>query len=229
MGNMDLFVKFKRDFGINTHGNESDFTFIHGIGEVKDPVHGRLKTLQCVGYVPKVDNNTLTIEQLYKQGIEVEFNCDKCRLMKICFKKREDLFKYKSETDLENEYLKKHYNGFAKTCQEILGDIGENSNQGEGMDDNINMLDRAKQNHEDAYFKREKWALGTYLDNYKDSLDQTDEEVCPIRDFPPGCGPANHVNSTLARNKEPEEEFDGEKLDDTNDVRRFGRLHSCQE
>ncbi|KAI3804472.1 hypothetical protein L1987_26038 [Smallanthus sonchifolius] len=46
--------------------------------------------------------------------------------------------------------------------------------------------------------------------------------VCAIRDFPPGCGPANHINSNQTRNEEPEEEepgeeeSGGEKLDDTN-------------
>ncbi|KAI3829483.1 hypothetical protein L1987_03608 [Smallanthus sonchifolius] len=56
------------------------------------------------------------------------------------------------------------------------GDIGESSNQRESMGDNINMFDRVEQRHEDAYFKREKWAMGTYLDNYKDSPNQIDEE-----------------------------------------------------
>ncbi|KAI3816700.1 hypothetical protein L1987_16404 [Smallanthus sonchifolius] len=68
--------------------------------------------------------------------------------------------------------------------------------------------------HNKAYFKREKWAMETYLDNLRESPSQTDEEfrkqiwdyvikksvrriedqkwkkrkVCAIRDFPPGCG-----------------------------------------
>ncbi|KAI3760558.1 hypothetical protein L1987_50954 [Smallanthus sonchifolius] len=64
-------------------------------------------------------------------------------------------------------------------------------------------------------YGNEKWELMQCKDWEKRKWKK--RRVYAIRDFSPFYGPANHVNSNLPRNKEPEEEeCDVEKLDDTN-------------
>ncbi|KAI3814705.1 hypothetical protein L1987_14349 [Smallanthus sonchifolius] len=113
---------------------------------------------------PKKDKKTMSKEKKHKNMRF--FHCQQLGHIAI----------YCPKTDLEHEYLKQYYKNLTKTCQEGSGDIGESSNQRECMDDNINMFDWVERGHEDAYFKKGKWAMGTYLENQKESSHQTDKE-----------------------------------------------------
>ncbi|KAJ0557488.1 hypothetical protein HanRHA438_Chr00c11g0848601 [Helianthus annuus] len=110
-GNKKVFKCFKRHFGLVTNGNRKDFSYVHGIGEVKIPVDGKYKTISCVSYVPSLDKNVLSLEQLLYQGIKMHTFGDTCVLKKMfCGKaKGYDFFEDKSEVDLEQEYLDKFY------------------------------------------------------------------------------------------------------------------------
>ncbi|KAJ0799773.1 putative transcription factor interactor and regulator CCHC(Zn) family [Helianthus annuus] len=46
-GNRNVFKCFKRHFGLVTNENRKDFSFVHGIGEVRVPVDGKDKTIPC--------------------------------------------------------------------------------------------------------------------------------------------------------------------------------------
>ncbi|KAJ0734101.1 hypothetical protein HanPI659440_Chr11g0416031 [Helianthus annuus] len=75
---------------------KKEFSFVHGVGEIKIPVDGKSKTIPCVSYVSRLKKNVLSLEQLLFQGIETVTTCDTCN---------------KSEVELEEEYLVKFYNG----------------------------------------------------------------------------------------------------------------------
>ncbi|KAF5781440.1 putative transcription factor interactor and regulator CCHC(Zn) family [Helianthus annuus] len=86
--NRSVFKRFKRHFGVTTDDKKKEFSFVHGVGEIKIPVDGKSKTIPCVSYVSRL-KKVLSLEQLLFQGIETN----------------------KSEVELEEEYLDKFYNG----------------------------------------------------------------------------------------------------------------------
>ncbi|KAI3694978.1 hypothetical protein L1987_77964 [Smallanthus sonchifolius] len=57
--------------------------------------------------------------------------------------------------------------------------MGECSMYEEKMGDNSDMIKVwVERSHADAYFKKEKWTVGTYLENQTESPNQTDEDLC---------------------------------------------------
>ncbi|MFS7994463.1 hypothetical protein Hanom_Chr12g01106371 [Helianthus anomalus] len=112
-GNRNLFKVFKRHFGVITNEKRKEFSFIHGIGEVKVP------------------SRTIVY-----QGIEVVTSGDTCTLKRMFGDRAKgfDVFENKSEVDLEQEYLDKFYenldveNGYLnekEKLQEYLEDFYE--------------------------------------------------------------------------------------------------------
>ncbi|MFS7914683.1 putative transcription factor interactor and regulator CCHC(Zn) family [Helianthus anomalus] len=135
-GNRNVFKYFKRHFGLVTNENRKDFSFVHGFGEVRVPVDGRDKTIPCVSYVPSLDQNVLSLEQLLFQGIETVKMGDTCLLKKMFGSRSKgfDIYDDKSEVDLEQDYLNTFYdnldvdNGYKKEkdeFQECLEDYYE--------------------------------------------------------------------------------------------------------
>ncbi|KAJ0940186.1 hypothetical protein HanRHA438_Chr02g0080551 [Helianthus annuus] len=112
-GNRSVFKRFKRHFGVMTDDVRREFSFVHGIGEVKIPVDGKNKTIPCVSYVPRLKRNMLSLEELLFQGIETITVGDTCILKNIFSGRAKvfDVFENKSEIELEDEYLDKFYDG----------------------------------------------------------------------------------------------------------------------
>ncbi|KAF5810678.1 putative transcription factor interactor and regulator CCHC(Zn) family [Helianthus annuus] len=113
-GNRSLFKRFKRHFGVITNEKKKNFSFVHGIGEVRIPVDGRDKTISCISYVPKMEKNVLSLEQLLFQGIETVTTGDKCMLKRMfgAQVKNFDVYEDKSNVDLEEDYLNRFYDQF---------------------------------------------------------------------------------------------------------------------
>ncbi|KAJ0567979.1 putative transcription factor interactor and regulator CCHC(Zn) family [Helianthus annuus] len=98
-GNRNVFKCFKRHFGLVTNENRKDFSFVHGIGEVRVPVDGKDKTIPCVSYATSLDKNVLSLEQLLFQGIETVTMGDTCLLKKMFGSRSKgfDIYEDKSE------------------------------------------------------------------------------------------------------------------------------------
>ncbi|MFS7977687.1 putative transcription factor interactor and regulator CCHC(Zn) family [Helianthus anomalus] len=112
-GNRCVFKRFKRHFGVMTDDVRREFSFVHGIGEVKIPVDGKVKIIPCVSYVPRLKRNVVSLEQVLFQGIETTTTGDSCILKKMFGGQAKgfDVFENKSEIELEEEYLDKFYDG----------------------------------------------------------------------------------------------------------------------
>ncbi|KAF5819112.1 hypothetical protein HanXRQr2_Chr02g0073931 [Helianthus annuus] len=110
-GNKKVFKCFKRHFGLVTNEKRKDFSFVHGIGEVRIPLDGKDKIVPCVSYVPSLEKNVFSLEQLLHQGIESLTSGDTCLLKKMFGSRAKgfDFIENKSEVDLEQEYLNKFY------------------------------------------------------------------------------------------------------------------------
>ncbi|MFS7944401.1 hypothetical protein Hanom_Chr06g00511711 [Helianthus anomalus] len=86
---------------------------------MKVVVDGKSKTISFVSYVLSMKRNILTLEQLLFQGIEVTTSSETCTLKKMFGDKSKgvDIFKDKSEEDLEQKYLNKFYENLeASNC-----------------------------------------------------------------------------------------------------------------
>ncbi|MFS8008085.1 putative transcription factor interactor and regulator CCHC(Zn) family [Helianthus anomalus] len=141
--NKKVFKCFKRHFGLTTNENRKDFSFVHGIGEVKIPVDGKYKTISCVSYVPSLDKNVLSLEQLLYQGIEMHTIGDTV-LSKRCFvEKQKYLDKFYENLDVDNghkvekaklretieDYYEKEFKKDKKTKAYDEGSSGKNKKE----------------------------------------------------------------------------------------------------
>ncbi|KAJ0654647.1 putative transcription factor interactor and regulator CCHC(Zn) family [Helianthus annuus] len=181
-GNRSLFKCFKRHFGVITNESKKDVSFVHGIGEVKVPVDGKDRIIPCVSYAPKLDRNVLSLEQLLFQGIETVTMGEKCVLKKMfgCRSKGFDIYKDKSETDLEQDYLDAFYdnlgvdNGYKEEkekFQECLGDYYER--EFEKSKNKKKVYDERPSARKVVYSKKAKKALMIYLEGEKDNPRQS--------------------------------------------------------
>ncbi|KAJ0794825.1 putative transcription factor interactor and regulator CCHC(Zn) family [Helianthus annuus] len=185
-GNRNLFKCFKRHFGVVTNESRKDFSFVHGIGEVRVPVDDKDKTIPCVSYAPRLDKNVLSLEQLLFQGIEMVTMGEKCVLKKMfgCRSKGFDIYEDKSETDLEQDYLNAFYdnlgvdNGYKKEkeeFQECLGDYYEREFEKSKNKKKVYGERSNARKEKVVYSKKAKKALLIYIEGEKDNPRQSRE------------------------------------------------------
>ncbi|MFS8030280.1 hypothetical protein Hanom_Chr17g01532151 [Helianthus anomalus] len=110
-GDWDSIWVVDPNFGLTMDEKIRNYSFVHGVGEVKVPVDGKNKTISCVAYAPRLKKNVLGLEQLLLQGIETLIASDTCVLKKMFGNRTKgfDIYENKSEVDLEEEYLNKFY------------------------------------------------------------------------------------------------------------------------
>ncbi|KAM0063402.1 putative transcription factor interactor and regulator CCHC(Zn) family [Helianthus debilis subsp. tardiflorus] len=187
-GNRNMFKCFKRHFGVVTNESRKDFSFVHGIGEVRVPVDGKDKTIPCVSYAPRLDKNVLSLEQLLFQGIETVTMGDTCVLKKMfgCRSKGFDIYEDKSEVDLEQDYLNAFYdnlgvdNGYKKEkkeFQECLGDYYEREFEKAKNKRKVYGEHSYARKKEVVYSKKAKKALLIYIEGEKDNPRQSRETL----------------------------------------------------
>ncbi|GJS21108.1 ARID DNA-binding domain-containing protein [Tanacetum coccineum] len=119
---LNLFCNIKENFAVSKLDDQMKFLFTYGIGEVvvKNGDQGYL--IPGVHYAPEVTLNVLSIELLERQGIEIIYEDNTCRLIYMfCNPKDHKLNEDKLRT-MQNEYLEKYFESLEK------GD-----NTGEGM------------------------------------------------------------------------------------------------
>ncbi|KAJ0783745.1 putative transcription factor interactor and regulator CCHC(Zn) family [Helianthus annuus] len=187
-GNRNMFKCFKRHFGVVTNESRKDFSFVHGIGEVRVPVDGKDKTIPCVSYAPSLDKNVLSLEQLLFQGIETVTMGDTCVLKKMfgCRSKGFDIYEDKSEVDLEQDYLNAFYdnlgidNGYKKEkkeFQECLGEYYEREFEKAKNKKKVYGEHSKTRKKEVVYSKKAKKALLIYIEGEKDNPRQSRETL----------------------------------------------------
>ncbi|KAJ0623407.1 putative transcription factor interactor and regulator CCHC(Zn) family [Helianthus annuus] len=187
-GNRNMFKCFKRHFGVVTNESRKDFSFVHGIGEVRVPVDGKDKTIPCVSYAPSLDKNVLSLEQLLFQGIETVTMGETCVLKKMfgCRSKGFDIYEDKSEVDLEQDYLNAFYdnlgvdNGYKKEkkeFQECLGEYYEREFEKTRNKKKVYGENSKAKKKEVVYSKKAKKALLIYIEGEKDNPRQSRETL----------------------------------------------------
>ncbi|KAM0047218.1 putative transcription factor interactor and regulator CCHC(Zn) family [Helianthus debilis subsp. tardiflorus] len=187
-GNWNVFKCFKRHFGVVTNESRMDFSFVHGIGEVRVPVDGKDKTIPCVSYAPSLDKNVLSLEQLLFQGIETVTMGDTCLLKKMFGSRSKgfDIYEDKSEVDLEQDYLNAFYdnlgvdNGYKKEkkeFQECLGDYYEREFEKERNKKRVYSESSRARKKEIVYSKKAKKALLIYIEGEKDNPRESKETL----------------------------------------------------
>ncbi|KAJ0840702.1 putative transcription factor interactor and regulator CCHC(Zn) family [Helianthus annuus] len=187
-GNRNMFKCFKRHFGVVTNESRKDFSFVHGIGEVRVPVDGKDKTIPCVSYAPSLDKNVLSLEQLLFQGIETITMGDTCVLKKMfgCRSKGFDIYEDKSEVDLEQDYLNAFYdnlgvdNGYKKEkkeFQECLGEYYEREFEKARNKKKVYGENSKVRKKKVVYSKKAKKALLIYIEGEKDNPRQSRETL----------------------------------------------------
>ncbi|KAM0058416.1 putative transcription factor interactor and regulator CCHC(Zn) family [Helianthus debilis subsp. tardiflorus] len=187
-GNRNVFKCFKRHFGVVTNKSRKDFSFVHGIGEVRVLVDGKDKTIPCVSYAPSLDKNVLSLEQLLFQGIETVTMGDTCLLKKMFGSRSKgfDIYEDKSEVDLEQDYLNTFYdnlgvdNGYKKEkkeFQECLGDYYEREFEKERNKKRVYGENLRARKKEVVYSKKAKKALLIYIEGEKDNPRESKETL----------------------------------------------------
>ncbi|KAF5776420.1 putative transcription factor interactor and regulator CCHC(Zn) family [Helianthus annuus] len=187
-GNRNVFKCFKRHFGLVTNENRKDFSFVHGIGEVRVPVDGKDKTIPCVSYAPSLDKNVLSLEQLLFQGIETVTMGDTCLLKKMFGSRSKgfDIYEDKSEVDLEQDYLNTFYdnlgvdNGYKKEKKEFkecLEDYYEREFEKERNKKKAYGESSRARKKEIVYSKKAKKALLIYIEGEKDNPHESKETL----------------------------------------------------
>ncbi|KAJ0755447.1 putative transcription factor interactor and regulator CCHC(Zn) family [Helianthus annuus] len=187
-GNRNVFKYFKRHFGLVTNENRKDFSFVHGIGEVRVLVDGRDKTIPCVSYAPSLDKNVLSLEQLLFQGIETVTMGDTCLLKKMFGSRSKgfDIYEDKSEVDLEQDYLNTFYdnldvdNGYKKEkeeFQECLEDYYEKEFEKERNKKKAYSESSRARKKEIVYSKKAKRAFMIYFEGEKDNPYESKETL----------------------------------------------------
>ncbi|KAM0014929.1 putative transcription factor interactor and regulator CCHC(Zn) family [Helianthus debilis subsp. tardiflorus] len=147
-----------------TNESRKDFSFVHGIGEVRVPVDGKDKMIPCVSYAPSLDKNVLSLEQLLFQGIETVTMGDTCLLKKMFGSRSKgfDIYEDKSEVDLEQDYLNTFYDN--------LGGIRKGKEQERVYGESS----RARKK-EIVYSKKAKKTLLIYIEGEKDNPRESKE------------------------------------------------------
>ncbi|GJU00759.1 ARID DNA-binding domain-containing protein [Tanacetum coccineum] len=111
---LNLFCNIKESFAVNKLDDQMKFLFIYGIGEVvvKNGDQGYL--IPGVHYAPEVTLNILSIEQLERQGFDIIYEDNTCRLSYMFsnpndYKLNEDKLKV-----MQNEFLENYFDSLEK-------------------------------------------------------------------------------------------------------------------
>ncbi|KAJ0921166.1 hypothetical protein HanPSC8_Chr05g0188371 [Helianthus annuus] len=79
-GNLNVFKRIKHLVGVETMSGENDFLFIRGIGAVGIKSNNERLRIQSVFYIPELDRNVLSMNQLTMQGFTVNKTGDTCKI-----------------------------------------------------------------------------------------------------------------------------------------------------
>ncbi|GJR28629.1 ARID DNA-binding domain-containing protein [Tanacetum coccineum] len=111
---LNLFCNIKESFAVNKLDDQIKFLFIYGIGEVvvKNGDQGYL--IPGVHYAPEVTLNILSIEQLERQGIDIIYEDNTCRLSYMFSNPNDHKFNEDKLRIMQNEFLENYFDSLEK-------------------------------------------------------------------------------------------------------------------
>ncbi|GJS92932.1 ARID DNA-binding domain-containing protein [Tanacetum coccineum] len=111
---LNLFCNIKENFAVNKLDDQMKFLFTYGIGEVvvKNGDQGYL--IPGVHYAPEVTLNILSIELLERQGIEIIYEDNTCRLIYMFSNPKDHKLNEDKLRTMQNEYLEKYFDSLEK-------------------------------------------------------------------------------------------------------------------
>nr|GEZ43792.1 ARID DNA-binding domain-containing protein [Tanacetum cinerariifolium] len=106
---LNLFCNIKESFTVNKLDNQAKLLFTYGIGEVvvKNGDEGYL--IPGVYYFLEVTLNVLSIEQLERQGIDIIYEDNACRLIYMFKDSKDHKFNEDKLRVMQNEYLENYF------------------------------------------------------------------------------------------------------------------------
>ncbi|GJU90328.1 ARID DNA-binding domain-containing protein [Tanacetum coccineum] len=111
---LNIFCNIKENFAVNKLDDQMKFLFAYGIGEVvvKNGDQGYL--IPGVHYAPEVTLNILSIELLERQGIEIIYEDNTCRLIYMFSNPKDHKLNEDKLRTMQNEYLEKYFDSLEK-------------------------------------------------------------------------------------------------------------------
>ncbi|GKB77959.1 ARID DNA-binding domain-containing protein [Tanacetum coccineum] len=175
---LDAFCNIKENFTVTKLENQKKFLFSYGLGEVLIEQGGKNNLIiPGVYYTPEVTLNTLSLELLEKQGIDVNFDGNKCTLTPM-FKDRKVLyFDEDRMRKMHNKYVQDYFESITnKESMEqdtvrIKGDLY--STKVQTFNDFVTFLNLIKNDEiisqewdyfRDRFNKLVKWFFNHYLE-----------------------------------------------------------------
>ncbi|GJR99574.1 ARID DNA-binding domain-containing protein [Tanacetum coccineum] len=128
---LNLFCNIKESFAVSKLDDQMKFLFTYGIGEVVVKNGDERYLIPGVYYAPEVTLNVLSIEQLERQGVEIIYEDNTCRLIYMFSNPKDQKFNEDKLRIMQNEYLEKYFESLEK---------GDNSDEGTktiGMEDDL--------------------------------------------------------------------------------------------
>ncbi|GJZ42978.1 ribonuclease H-like domain, reverse transcriptase, RNA-dependent DNA polymerase [Tanacetum coccineum] len=107
--NKFLFGKLKEKFGIKKLQGMGKFLFTHGIGEINMRYGNEILCIPGVHYAPEVTLNVLSESQLEAQGVELNYNNNRCRLSYMFKHPEACKFDEDKMKEKQNQYLEKYF------------------------------------------------------------------------------------------------------------------------
>ncbi|GJV90210.1 ARID DNA-binding domain-containing protein [Tanacetum coccineum] len=120
---LNLFCNIKESFVVNKLDDQMKFLFTYGIGEVVIKDGGQGYLIPGVHYAPEVTLNILSIELLERQGFEITYENDRCRLVYMFNNPKDHKLDEDRLRTMQNEYLEEYFESLAKEDTSMEDDL----------------------------------------------------------------------------------------------------------
>nr|GEU95336.1 ARID DNA-binding domain-containing protein [Tanacetum cinerariifolium] len=115
---MSLFCNLKENFAVNKVDDQTKFLFTYGIGEVVVKNGDERYLIPGVYYAPEVTLNVLSIEQLERQGVDIIYEDNTCRLINMFKNPKDHKFNKDKLRIMHNEYLEKYFESLDNSAEQ---------------------------------------------------------------------------------------------------------------
>ena len=118
--NLNFFRNIKEDFVVSKLKDQMKFLFTYGIGEVIIKDDGRGLLIPGVLYAPEVTLNILSTDLLEKQGFEIVYEGNRCRLVYMFNNFEEHVFNEDSLRKRHNDFLENYFESLANSEDDVI-------------------------------------------------------------------------------------------------------------
>ncbi|PWA69501.1 ARID DNA-binding domain-containing protein [Artemisia annua] len=118
--NLNSFRNIKEDFVVSKLKDQMKFLFTYGIGEVIIKDDGRGVLIPGVLYAPEVTLNILSTDLLTKQGFNIVYEENRCRLVYMFNNFEEHVFNEDSLRKRHNDFLETYFESLANSEDDVI-------------------------------------------------------------------------------------------------------------